>query len=902
MVSWIRMYSDASGHPGSVNGYGRIATANPLAARRALWSAITGPVLSSPGTVDTNSPTRSQYVTVLGLPLWQARGAFRIDAGDVAAYPGLNFTASMFIAPASAFADGVVPTPDLIRLNAVTVVRGDGQFNGATVSPDSRTDAGDLNLLVFSTTPQIAEEPNKKYWVLVAPTVVASMASTPSITNDQPLGNVNINGRAVSLWTNRTPLAPVITAPTGQATIFAGAQINFAFSPRDPDRISSFKGDSGINDFEDVAGVQIQYAPAPTTDEPTPEWSDLPIADSTGTTFGAGWWIDDTTVLASTSGSKNFWHTFKLAIRCGSVDALAPNAAYLPSGKWQIRVRTFDYGHGWSDSDNVTVSPPGQPGEPPLADVTRNVTPDTYPAANTSPWSTPITVLISEQVPKPLALSPVNNIAHVEGTPVSLVWQYRNTYTPPYPQEHRTVQIRQLGESGWTTLVDEDSASSSLVVSGYDFVSGNAYQWRVRVTDSSGVLSAYSDPATFWIVPVPDSGGVIPEPGTMIDGATLGCGKHRVEVYRRGGKVKVAELTGVSYVKWGRVRDDTSKAKVIINKWDESYGELLANLKTWAHEVRIYRDNAFSVAQVWEGPITLLTYKTNSVVIDAKDISVYPYRRIVKQIMNDFGTSPTVGDKVTLRAARVMQNVMAPDDPNVLAYLTVVENDDDAKQYRSLPAYSKTAFEEIDDMAANAGLDYTVVGRRMILWSTKHRIGTLPEFRDKDLGDAPIVSEYGMSAANVYAVSDGNGVYGVADRLNDEDEDPIYGLIEVLSSTWASDSDSDTGSYTQEGLATISESFAESAERSIASKYPPPVVVRVPDNTRLSPDVVLDIQHLVPGVVIPLRSVATLRHVVASQKLDSVTVIEEKGVETITVTMSPFSRDDRAPEDGEVEG
>jgi hypothetical protein len=37
--------------------------------------------------------------------------------------------------------------------------------------------------------------------------------------------------------------------------------------------------------------------------------------------------------------------------------------------------------------------------------------------------------------------------------------------------------------------------------------------------------------------------------------------------------------------------------------------------------------------------------------------------------------------------------------------------------------------------------------------------------------------------------------------------------------------------------------------------------------------------------------------VVASQKLDSVTVVEQKGEETITVTMSPFSRDDRAPDE-----
>ncbi len=372
-------------------------------------------------------------------------------------------------------------------------------------------------------------------------------------------------------------------------------------------------------------------------------------------------------------------------------------------------------------------------------------------------------------------------------------------------------------------------------------------------------------------------------------------------IYRRGGRKKVGEIRKTSYIEWNRVRDDISTSKIKVAGWDIDCGNLLKSLRTWAYEVVIYRSNAFENVRVWEGPITLLTYKNDEVVIDAKDVMAYPYRRIIKQIMNDFGTSPTAGDKVTGRAARVIQNVMAPDDPNVLAHMRVLQLDDDAKQYRSLPAYSKTAFEEVDDMAANAGLDYTAVGRSIVLWGTRHRIGTLPEFRDKDLGDAPIVSEYGMSMSNVYAVSDGNGTYGVADRLNDDDEDPDYGLVEMLSSTWASESEEETGTYTEEGQATVRASFETSAERSLSDRYPAPVVVRVPDNTRLNPDTVVSISHLVPGVLVPLRSTSTLREVHSTQKLDALKVIETGGTETITITLSPFSRDDRAPAEGEAE-
>jgi hypothetical protein len=441
-----------------------------------------------------------------------------------------------------------------------------------------------------------------------------------------------------------------------------------------------------------------------------------------------------------------------------------------------------------------------------------------------------------------------------------------------------------------------DDMSITAVGTGLDSFTieeGNQYEWRVSVTDTDNITSGYSAPARFWAVPAGASGEVHPIPSETIEGATLGCGTHRVEVFRRGGLERVGELTSISHVDWNRVRDDISTAQIVVAGWDIDCGNLLSRLQTWAYEIVIWRDNGYSVDRVWEGPITLLTYENDKVTIDAKDVMVFPYRRIIKQKMTDSGTGN--GTTVVDRARRVIQNVMAPDDPNVLAHLQILPRDDDAMQYRSTPAYSRTAFEELDDMAANSGLDYTAVGRAILLWGTKHRIGTLPELRDSDLGAAPIVSEYGMSFADLYSVSDGNGVHGEATRLdpvsgNDED----YGIVEMLSSTWASDSEDDTGTYTQAGLETIIQSFKNFAERSISDRYPPPVVVRIPDNTSLNAETAISIQHLVPGVVIPLRSTATLRTVADSQKLDKVQVVEEGGKETVSITLSPFSRDDTA--------
>jgi hypothetical protein len=454
------------------------------------------------------------------------------------------------------------------------------------------------------------------------------------------------------------------------------------------------------------------------------------------------------------------------------------------------------------------------------------------------------------------------------------------------------------GYAGDWRLDDLTLTASGTGLDSFHIEATNHYEWRVQTTDTDFEESGFSEPARFWVVPAGATGEVRPIPTGTLDGATLGCGKHTVEVYRRGGVERVGVLGSISHLDWERKRDDISTAEVVISGWDVDCGNLLARLQTWAYELVIWRDNGFSKDRVWEGPITLLTYQRDKVTIDAKDVMGYAYRRIIKQQMNDTGSGH--GTTVVDRARRVLQNVFAPDDPNILSYLQVLSRSDDAMQYRSTPAYSRTAFEEIDDMAANAGLDYAAVGRSILLWGTKHRIGTLPEFRDADLGDSPIVSEYGMSMANVYSVSDGNGIHGEANRLvsgNDE----TYGLVEMLSSTWASDSEEETGTYTQEGLATVIESFEDFADRSISNRYPPPVIVRVPDNTTLNPDTVISIQHLVPGVVVPLRSNGTLRSVVASQKLDAVKVVEEAGKETVSITLSPFSRDDAAvvEEEGE---
>lgn len=1024
--------------------------------------------LASNGSYDTNGPTRIQY-QLDGKDHFLATAQITFVSGDTLP-TAKSWYATMFVTPASYFDPGFIPTANQI-INATKAK--------AYRSSSGYRDPGTYTFVIAGPSGYSDLSPNTKYWVLVVPTY-ATPGSTPSAANDIP---VDLNaGRAISLWTNQTPAAPTITSPASGTIAAPGSTINFLYTPNDPDALSP---DDPSRYNRDLAGVQLQYAPVPTADNPNPEWSDLNFYDRYLNPRGS-WYIMDTDPQSQLTGTYEMVTNLGFPIKCDDVPDGAD--AVLPHGDWQLRCRTFDYGH----PDPRTTPPVTAPW---VQDSNGNtyvdLTPDSYPAANTSPWSEVVTVSIPGPLPPPVPISPLNGIAIVEDTPVTLAWQYRSTHTPPFTQTSRTVQMRKIGDPDWSTVAYDFSADASIVIptetqadpaadplsaltdgtfesgsvdgwtgvpagigiqyttgevvsvstngafDGTHFLSinytspsdpnsfiadipglyrefvpddshhivnvsghvkvgpqllgwfmkygwldssgaiaapivttnvqngspfqavwepiefsslrpangakfffivyavasyGNTgtaktvdsssfglddmsivssgtsidaftidatheYQWRVKVTDSDGNISDWSSPAAFWVVPTPASGSVLPVPSDTIDGATLGCGVHRVFVYRRGGTERVGEIRGMSHIDWSRVRDDISTAQVIVSDWDLDCGTLLARLQTWAYELVIYRDNGYSVDRVWEGPITLLTYEVDKVTIDAKDVMGYAYRRIIKQAMNDTAN----GDTVTNRALRILQNAFAPDDPNVLAYLQMLARDDDAMEYRSTPAYSRTAYEEVDDMAANAGLDYTVVGRAILLWGTKHRIGSLPEFRDENFGSPPIVSEYGMSMANRYAVGDGTGVYGEATVLDENGQDPIYGLVEMLSSSWASDSESDTGTYTQAGLIKVQQSFADSAQASIADRYPPPVVVRVPDNTTLNPDAVVSIQHLVPGVAIPLRSTGTLRTVVATQKLDSIKVVEEKGVETISVTMSPFSRDDADPDEDEDE-
>ena len=243
------------------------------------------------------------------------------------------------------------------------------------------------------------------------------------------------------------------------------------------------------------------------------------------------------------------------------------------------------------------------------------------------------------------------------------------------------------------------------------------------------------------------------------------------------------------------------------------------------------------------------------------------------------------------RALQITLDALAYRDPNVLQYVTALQYPDDAPLSRIVADYSRSAWEEIDDLAATAGLDYTTIGRRIVYWDTHRTIGRLPEMRDGDFSDPVIVTEYGMQFSNWYAVTNNNGVAGIAypahhDQSNWAED---YGPVEMVSSAYGEQEGTavSTRALTPGQRDALVQSFTKQAQRGISNRWPIPVVVRVPDNSTLNPQVNLGINQLVPGVWIPLRATLTCRKLAQWQKLDSVDVEEVEGQEFVRVTMSP---------------
>lgn len=517
----------------------------------------------------------------------------------------------------------------------------------------------------------------------------------------------------------------------------------------------------------------------------------------------------------------------------------------------------------------------------------------------------------------PRGLKPDKDVAVITNVSQRMTWRFVD---PQQGDEQCKADLRYrvVGSEGWVTLLgalnpDTPGSNEFWDLPADTFVPGYRYEWQVRTYDGGPLClslnpSEWSDSATFHAIQQPGLSAEDPPLPDIVDvQERLGSGEYKVMVFDRGGLIPRGEIKPLARLQWGRKRDDISNCLVLTNGWDEASADLLSTVRSWMHEIVIFRNGV----RVWEGPITRITYMTDSVEFEAKDVLQYVYRRIMRQGYDDsyrLMNGEQLGLRTVVdRAALILQNALAPDDPNILPYLTTLRSEQDAKQSRVVPDFGCTAWEEIDDLAATAGLDYTAVGRRILLWDTHRAIGRLPEMRDGDFSNPPIVTEYGMNLANFFAVTNNNGIWGgvyatVPDPTSGNPNNVIpmpeefYGRVEQLASAYGDAAAPSEEALTAAAREALARTFRSQAARNMIGRWPTPLVVRVPDNSALNPEVNLSINHLVPGVWIPVRSVGTLREVAQMQKLDSMNVEVDESGEKVTVVMSPAPDGERDPD------
>lgn len=375
---------------------------------------------------------------------------------------------------------------------------------------------------------------------------------------------------------------------------------------------------------------------------------------------------------------------------------------------------------------------------------------------------------------------------------------------------------------------------------------------------------------------------------------------HTAMIYDRGGRRQVGPLLDLSYTKWERDRDDTSEGEVRVQGDSCSkQRDFLEGLRTHRHELAIFRDNE----RVWEGPLHRITVNRNDVRLIAHDCFEYLNGTpLTKEWSNAF---PNITE-VTTRLEQIIRYELTTSrqqvpvgggaaitvpaweqlDPpvNLIDHLKVHHWPNEARTSAVTKAFEMTVGEHIRNMARQAGVDFTMLGRALHLWDTSRSIGRINQLSDENFMANVIVTEYGADHAQSSYVIGNDGVYG--DAVNVENLD-YYGPWTTIFT-----------SYNEEGTEAPEQSELRSqATRNLSGRSPAPVEVRIPDNSSIILTDSLQLKHLVPGVQVQLNATLNARPLDQLQKIDHVQVIETPAGEQIKVTLTPATRADSDQED-----
>lgn len=352
----------------------------------------------------------------------------------------------------------------------------------------------------------------------------------------------------------------------------------------------------------------------------------------------------------------------------------------------------------------------------------------------------------------------------------------------------------------------------------------------------------------------------------------LGCGQNEAYVTWKCGTPRFCPLPTSSELTWGRRLNDISEAQIVIplsGAADETCCDCLGDLEPWCHELHVARDGE----DVWLGPITEITYEFDKVTIRALDLLGWATVR-VSEVPIDYTVATGAGPADwTVIGEAILDVAFAEDDPCILPYVSASLTGYVGEQ--KFPAYTDSAFDQLDALAST-GLEYTAVGRTIILASANTPTTPIATLLDEHILGAVQLTKNGLLQADRWfvhfdkdteAIPPGPGVAEAANQY-------CYGLLERIRST-------DTALANVESADIVAEVY-------VAASAIAPRLLEVPDGSQLSPEAPWEISAMIPGVRVDVGVTRLCVDATQSFVLTGINVRQTKTGEEVTITLGPL--------------
>jgi len=332
---------------------------------------------------------------------------------------------------------------------------------------------------------------------------------------------------------------------------------------------------------------------------------------------------------------------------------------------------------------------------------------------------------------------------------------------------------------------------------------------------------------------------------------TCGVEQYEAQLIDRTGTKVLDVFDGLTEVNWERRKDSVTVASVVANITGDCGA--LGDVDPYATGLRLLRNGDV----VWEGPVYEVRERFNTVEVVARDVAHWLDVRVIRNVIND---EDRARDAVLI-ARDVVREGFRYDDPNVLPYLQVVPGGTKLTR-KTDPADRPYAGAELSDLA-RVGMDWVVVGRRIVLMPPDHHLGRAAQITHEDiLGDWDIIKAGRDFASR--QITAGEGAL-VARRGG---KDRRYGLVEQVNN---------------EQSLTTQEAVDNAAESRYVVTPRPPVWVSLDDGVTLRPETPVTIEELVPGVVFPGSFELRCTAVQQDFQLQRVSVSASEGSENVKI-------------------